>query len=79
MAFITVGTSEITGSETYIHVSMQGQSDWVVLTHGVHRLNNGEAIDLHLDPSRFYLFGSDGQLSQSPHSDVASAAQTTEA
>lgn len=68
---VTVGTSEITGSETYIHVSVPGESDWVVLTHGVHRLRNGEVIDLHLDPSRFYLFGSDGRLKQSPHAESA--------
>lgn len=64
---VTIGTSEITGSETYIHLRMAGESDWVVLTHGIHRLKNGDVIDLHLDPSRFYLFDANGALSQSPH------------
>jgi glycerol transport system ATP-binding protein len=65
-----VGTSEITGSETYMHVSVEmggGKVHWVVLTHGVHRVNNGDAITLYLDPSRYYLFaGSDGSLSRAP-------------
>ncbi len=66
----TVGTSEITGSETYIHVTVDmggGKAHWVVLTHGVHRVNNGDAIMVYLDPSRYYLFaGSDGTLSRAP-------------
>ena len=65
-----VGTSEITGSETYIHVTvdMGGVNvHWVVLTHGVHRVNNGDAITVFLDPARYYLFaGSDGSLSRAP-------------
>ncbi len=65
-----VGTSEITGSETYIHVTVDmggGKVHWVVLTHGVHRVNNGDAITVYLDPSRYYLFaGSDGSLSRAP-------------
>ena len=93
----TVGTSEITGSETYLHAHAQpgaasggalagggagaadrgdghrdagspaaGRVDWVALTHGVHRVANGEPITLHLDPARFYLFGDDGTLVQAP-------------
>jgi len=66
----TVGTSEITGSETYMHVSVEtgaGKAPWVVLTHGVHRVSNGDAITVYLDPSRYYLFaGSDGSLSRAP-------------
>ncbi len=65
-----VGTSEITGSETYIHVTVDmggGKVHWVVLTHGVHRVNNGDAITVYLDPSRYYLFASsDGSLSRAP-------------
>ncbi|NND89733.1 MAG: ABC transporter ATP-binding protein [Granulosicoccus sp.] len=65
-----VGTSEITGSETYIHVHVDlgsTRTHWVVLTHGVHRVNTGDAITVYLDPARFYLFtGSDGTLSRAP-------------
>ncbi|MEE9319300.1 MAG: ABC transporter ATP-binding protein [Granulosicoccus sp.] len=67
-----VGASEITGSETYIHVSV-GQSQWVVLTRGVHRFDFGDTIDLHLDPARYYLFDTDGKLCQAPVAQVEAA------
>lgn len=60
-----VTTSEISGSETFIHVRTERDS-WVLLTHGVHRVNTGDAIDLYLDPSRYYLFNSSGALVRSP-------------
>lgn len=52
---VTVGTSEITGSETYLHAEIGGQK-WVVLTHGVHRLPKDELLTVFLDPSKYYLF-----------------------
>lgn len=65
-----VGTSEITGSESYIHITLTDSpqpTHWVVLTHGVHRVRNGDAITVYLDPSRFYLFaGADGLLEHAP-------------
>ncbi len=67
-----IGTSEITGSETYIHIDVGGEK-WVVLTHGVHRLHSGDTITVHLDPSSFYLFETNGKLAQAPAS-VAEAA-----
>ena len=67
-----IGTSEITGSETFIHVEVAGEK-WVILTHGVHRLASGTTITVHLDPSRFYLFDMNGKLAQAPAS-VAEAA-----
>ena len=72
----TVGTSEITGSETYLHARAGSgalAADWVALTHGVHRIANGETLTLHLDPDRYYLFGGDGALVQAP-ADLAEAA-----
>jgi len=61
----TVGTSEITGSETYIHIDTGGER-WVMLTHGVHRLANGQHLDVHLDLSMCYLFAADGALVSAP-------------
>ena len=77
---VTVGTSEITGSETYIHVGVPEAGGgeprrWVVLTPGVHRLAPGDALTVHLDPSRYYLFGADGALARAP----ASSTDTAEA
>ena len=63
----TVGTSEITGSETYIHVDTNG-SNWVVLTHGVHRVAPGQTISLHIDPKNLYLFDMQQTLVHAPDS-----------
>ena len=61
-----ITTSEITGSETYIHIHV-GDNHWVVLTHGVHKVHTGDTITVYLNPSRYYLFsGTDGSLAQSP-------------
>jgi len=60
-----VASSEITGSETFIHIQAN-QESWVLLTHGVHRFDKGHKLSVHLDPARFYLFNTDGVLVQSP-------------
>lgn len=60
-----VGTSEITGSETFIHLHM-ADNRWVVLTHGVHRVSSGEAISIYLNPDNLYLFDADGKLARVP-------------
>ena len=73
----TVGTSEITGSETYLHARVgdgELSRDWVALSHGVHRVGSGERVALHLDPSRYYLFDGSGALAQAPADDAAARA-----
>lgn len=68
-----ISTSEITGSETYIHITV-GNNHWVVLTHGVHQVHTGDAITVYLNPLRYYLFsGTDGSLVQSPVATVKAA------
>ena len=87
-----VGTSEITGSETYVHVHVgvpsaatgpagtdapggrTGHGDWVLLTHGVHRLAPGSDTRVHLDPRSYYLFDARGALVASPLDAPARAA-----
>ncbi len=61
----TVVSSEISGSETFIHVETE-QDRWVLLTHGVHRVTTGDVIEMFLDPSRYYVFNSTGALVRSP-------------
>ncbi len=60
-----VGTSEITGSETFIHVDVSGNR-WVVLTQGVHRLEAGESISIYLNPDSLYLFNTNESLARVP-------------
>lgn len=69
---VKVESSEITGSETFIHVSAAEQ-EWVVLTHGIHPMSAGQSLDIYLDPSKFYLFDSSGQLAQSPEFNAQAA------
>lgn len=58
---VTVTGTEITGSETFIHVTHEDAA-WVGLVEGVHRLDPGAAITVWLDPGHVYLFGEDGRL-----------------
>ena len=61
----TLGISEITGSETFLHLDHHG-ADWIALVHGVQRLRAGEAVEVHLDPTRILVFGRDGALVEAP-------------
>ena len=57
----TLGASEITGSETFLHLD-HGADRWVGLVHGVQNLAIGSKVDIWLDPANVYLFDSAGQL-----------------
>ena len=50
-----VSTTEITGSESFIHVRIN-DLDVVALVHGVHRVDIGEPITVYLDQSKFFIF-----------------------
>ena len=57
----TLGVSEITGSETFLHLS-HGGDRWVGLVHGVHDLQPGTEVGVWLDPAHVYIFDADGRL-----------------
>ena len=57
----TLGIAEITGSETFLHLT-HGRDKWVALIHGVHHFDPGTEIELWLDPEHVYLFDPDGRL-----------------
>jgi glycerol transport system ATP-binding protein len=57
----TLTATEITGSETFVHLR-HGADRWVGLVHGVHDLPPGEAVTLWLDPAHVYLFDTSGRL-----------------
>jgi glycerol transport system ATP-binding protein len=61
----TVTLTEITGSESFIHVDFAGER-WVALAHGVHDLGVGGAVELFLDPARFFVFDESGALAAAP-------------
>ncbi|WP_424990722.1 ABC transporter ATP-binding protein [Fluviibacterium sp. S390] len=57
----TLNVTELTGSETFIHLDHHGDR-WVGLVHGIHDLPIGEALSVWLDPRHVYIFGEDGKL-----------------
>ncbi|MBK0327980.1 ABC transporter ATP-binding protein [Rhodobacteraceae bacterium F11138] len=54
-----LGVTEITGSETFVHLDHQGDN-WVGLVQGVRDLEIGSALQVYLDPRHVYVFDQDG-------------------
>ncbi|WGD30092.1 ABC transporter ATP-binding protein [Ancylobacter sp. WKF20] len=61
----TVDVTEITGSESYIHIHA-GPLRWVALVAGVHELEPGAPIAVHVDPARLFVFDPDGRVVITP-------------
>jgi glycerol transport system ATP-binding protein len=53
--------TEISGSESVVHVLVAGNS-WVSLSHGIHRLDVGDTIDLYIQADRCFYFDSELKL-----------------
>lgn len=53
--------TELTGSETFVHLDHQGDK-WVGVVHGVHDLELGTALSVHIDPRHIYIFSETGDL-----------------
>jgi glycerol transport system ATP-binding protein len=68
-----VSTTEITGSESFVHVE-HGGSRWVALTHGVHRLEIGDRVAVFLDPAGFLVFDAEDRLVAAPAAAVRQTA-----
>jgi glycerol transport system ATP-binding protein len=56
-----VMVTEITGSETFLHLDHQGHR-WVGLVHGVQELDPSVNLRVWLDPAYLYLFTESGRL-----------------
>jgi glycerol transport system ATP-binding protein len=65
-----VGITEITGSETFLHLQ-HGPNRWVALVPGVHSLRAGDRVSLWLDPAHVYAFDSAGNLASAASYAVA--------
>lgn len=57
----TLRVTEITGSETFVHLD-HSSDRWVGLMHGVHHLEFGSRIKVWLDTSHIYVFAESGDL-----------------
>lgn len=62
-----VVVTEITGSESYVHVDVAGIR-WVLLASGIHNFDVHETIEIFMDPSKFYVFDRNGSLVVTPDS-----------
>jgi glycerol transport system ATP-binding protein len=61
----TVTVTEITGSESFVHLH-RDSSDWVAVLHGVHEYEPGRQLDAVLDPDNVFVFDAAGRLVASP-------------
>ena len=62
---VRVDVSEITGSESFVHVSFGGVK-WVAGAHGVHNVEVGSEIGMWVEPTRMFVFDADDQLVVAP-------------
>ena len=60
-----VQVSEITGSESFVHVDY-GVARFVAVTGGVHELEPGAEIDTFVDPAEVFVFTEAGALAAAP-------------
>jgi glycerol transport system ATP-binding protein len=61
----TVAVTEITGSESFIHLT-HGTDRWVMLTNGIHDVAPGTSMTVHLDTRHLLAFRKDGTNAASP-------------
>jgi glycerol transport system ATP-binding protein len=60
-----VDISEITGSDTYLHLHF-GDRKWTSLLEGIHPHAGQEVVRLYLNPARLYWFNAQGKLVAHP-------------
>jgi glycerol transport system ATP-binding protein len=61
----TVTVTEITGSESFVHLN-RGLSNWVAVLHGVHEYEPGQALEAALDPDNIFVFDAADRLVAAP-------------
>jgi glycerol transport system ATP-binding protein len=61
----TVTVTEITGSESFVHLK-RDESNWVAVLQGVHEFAPGDVLDAVLDPDNLFIFDAGGRLVAAP-------------
>ena len=61
----TVTVTEITGSESFVHLNRDA-SNWVAVLQGVHEYPPGYVLDAVLDPTNVFVFDAAGRLVAAP-------------
>lgn len=65
-AFVTtVSVTEITGSESFVHLKRDGYN-WVAVLSGIHEFLPGQELDAVLDPNDLFIFDQSGRLVAAP-------------
>lgn len=62
---VTVNVVEITGSESFVHLQ-HADDRWVALVHGIQQPATGTELEVYVDPSDVYVFGTDDALVLAP-------------
>lgn len=57
-----VTVTEITGSESFVHLQHHGNAPWVALAHGVHEPAIGEITEVFVDIRNLYFFNARKEL-----------------
>lgn len=69
----TLISTEITGSETFLHLR-HGQQHWVSLLEGIHDLTPGSSLDVFVSPAHLYFFNdSDKTAAFAPYTQALKA------
>jgi glycerol transport system ATP-binding protein len=61
----TVTVTEITGSESFVHLN-RDDSNWVAVLQGIHEYPPGHLLDAVLDPDNLFVFDAAGRLVAAP-------------
>ena len=61
----TVTVTEITGSESFVHLNRDA-SNWVAVLQGVHEYEPGHVLDAALDPDNVFVFDAADRLVAAP-------------
>ncbi len=61
----TVTVTEITGSESFVHLH-RDDSNWVAVLQGIHEYPPGHVLDAALDPDNVFVFDPAGRLVAAP-------------
>ena len=61
----TVTVTEITGSESFVHLA-RDSANWVAVLDGVHEFEPGQKLEAVLDPDNVFVFDTGGRLVASP-------------
>jgi glycerol transport system ATP-binding protein len=59
---VHLNVTEITGSETFLHMKHNNDDNWIGLVHGVHDLDYDVDLSVYLDKRHIFVFAQDGAL-----------------